>query len=120
MKAALASLGFAALRQGVRPPELKFLKRYQEHWDFKVLLERLGVTLFLDVGANDGTLAKGVRRMGYQGRMVSFEPNPAEYQNVVALASSDPDWAVEWCAVGSVSGTASLNVTGSNSVLARC
>lgn len=116
MKAALANLGFAALRARIQPPELKFLARYREHWNFKMLLERLGVTLFLDVGANDGTLARGVRRMGYQGRMVSFEPNPAEYQNVVALASGDPEWAVEWCALGSVSGTASLNVTGSNSV----
>lgn len=91
---------------------MRLLARYREQWAFRELLDRLGTTLFLDVGANDGTFAESVRRMGYKGRIVSFEPNPDDYEKVVELASGDKDWTVEWCALGSEPGTASLNVTG--------
>jgi FkbM family methyltransferase len=116
MRTPFVRLGFAALRARIPPPPLRGLARYREYWDFKKLLERLGITLFLDVGANDGTFAQGIRDMGYSGRIVSFEPNPTEFKNTEALASGDPNWTAEWCALGSEAGTAPLNVTDSNSV----
>ena len=60
----MAHLGFAALRANIAPPKLRTLTRYREQWMFKSLLSRLGVTLLLDVGANNGKFAAGVRLMG--------------------------------------------------------
>ena len=112
----MAHLGFAALRANIAPPKLRTLTRYREQWMFKSLLSRLGVTLLLDVGANNGKFAEGVRLMGYSGRIVSFEPNPTEYEALSARASRDPHWTTECCALGNAEGTVSLNITGSNSV----
>ena len=116
MRSIAARLGFAALRAHIAPPKLKTLNRYREQWAFKNLLDRLRITLFLDVGANNGKLAEGVRLLGYRGRIVSFEPNPSEYRALSARASRDPYWTTECCAIGSTEETASLNVTESNSV----
>ena len=116
MRTPLVRLGFAALRAKIPPPSLRGLARYREYWDFKNLLERLGITLLLDVGANDGTFAQGIRDMGYHGRIVSFEPNPTEFANIEALAAGDANWTAEWCALGSEAGIASLNITDTNSV----
>ena len=116
MTTMITRLGFAALRAGIAPPAQRLVTRYQEQWAFKRLLERLRITLLLDVGANDGSWAQSVRLMGYKGRIASFEPNPAEYENIRSRASGDPDWTAECCALGSAEGTLSLNVIGSNSV----
>ena len=116
MRSLIAHLGFAALRANIRPPKLKILTRYQEQWMFKNLLNRLGITLLLDVGANNGKFAEGVRLTGYRGRIVSFEPNPAEHATLSSRASRDPYWSTQCCALGDAEGTVSLNITGSNSV----
>lgn len=116
MRTMAAQLGYAALRAGIPPPSLPLLNRYREQWSFKRLLDRLGITLFLDVGANTGSLAESVRLTGYTGRMVSFEPNPTDYQALIYRARGDSRWAAKCCALGDTDGTVSLNVTGSDSV----
>src|SRR3954466_12945604 len=64
------------------------------------LLGELGVTLVLDVGANVGEYGVLLRRLGYAGRIVSFEPVAA---NVEGLRSRvDALWAVEHVALGRV------------------
>jgi FkbM family methyltransferase len=114
MKSIATRLGFAALRAGIAAPKLRALTRYREHWAFKCLLERLRITLLLDVGANDGSWAESVRLMGYKGRIASFEPNPSDCESVRARASGDPNWTVECCALGSAEGTLPLNVIGNS------
>jgi FkbM family methyltransferase len=76
------------------------------------LLRRLDVNVVLDVGANRGQFAQLVRRIGYTGRVVSYEPVSSNLAPLRAAAASDPDWIVEDFALGDVESTARINVSG--------
>ena len=69
------------------------------------------VDCVLDVGANKGQFARSLRRAGYRGRIVSFEPVRAAYDVLARAARDDPDWWVRHCALGSRDGTATIHVS---------
>jgi FkbM family methyltransferase len=75
-------------------------------------LREHGVTCVLDVGANDGSYARELRRFGYTGRIVSFEPTTVAFRRAEQSAARDLLWTVLPYALGSVSGTATINVAG--------
>lgn len=79
-----------------------------------VLLDRLGVDLIIDVGANVGQYAGLVRAFGYQGEIFSFEPMLAEYEQLSAAASRDPLWHTSRSAVGAEQGETTINVAGNS------
>ncbi len=71
-----------------------------------------GVEVVLDVGANAGQFAQGLRRSGYQGRIVSFEPLSEAHAALSRAAADDPLWDVATrCAVGAAEGQAEINVS---------
>lgn len=70
-----------------------------------------GVDLVLDVGANRGQYARGLRSLGYKGAIHSFEPIKAEFDMLAARAAGDSLWQLSHCAVGATAGTATLNVS---------
>ena len=74
-------------------------------------IERNGVDLVLDVGANAGQHAQMLRQAGYTGEIISFEPQPAAYATLNALAANDPRWTARNCAVGAAQGRLTLNVS---------
>lgn len=57
-----------------------------------------------DVGAHDGGFARMIRRLGYEGWIVSFEPLPQLAQMLRGGADNDEKWLVEECALGEVCG----------------
>jgi FkbM family methyltransferase len=69
------------------------------------------VDLVLDVGANKGQFARGLRAQGYRGRIHSFEPVKAVYDQLAAAAAGDPLWRHANCAVGAAPGSADINVS---------
>jgi len=69
------------------------------------------VQLVLDVGANEGLFASGLRASGYDGRIVSFEPLAEAYAKLEAASRHDPQWDAMHVALGSVAGQATLNVS---------
>ncbi len=71
------------------------------------------VELVLDVGANKGQYARGLRAQGYQGRIHSFEPIIAVYAQLTRAAAGDPLWTTTNCAVGAFAGSADINVSDS-------
>ena len=74
------------------------------------LLAKLEVDLVLDVGANNGQYAKGIRRAGYAGPIISFEPAPEPFAKLRKASEKDPDWKAVQAALGSASGVGQLNL----------
>jgi FkbM family methyltransferase len=81
------------------------------HWRRGEILRRYGVTLVLDVGANIGQYALGLRRDGgYRGRILSFEPISAVYEALVRATANDPKWECVPLALSDQDGTAEITV----------
>jgi FkbM family methyltransferase len=75
----------------------------------------------LDIGANTGQYSLGLRKAGYKGRIVSFEPLAMAYTDLKAKAAHDKNWQAYNYAIGDIITTSSINVSGhspSSSILA--
>jgi FkbM family methyltransferase len=79
-------------------------------------LDRFGVDLVFDIGANAGQFATALRSVGYKrGSLVSFEPLLDAYQALTAAAARDPKWAVhQRGAIGNYDGEVEINVAGNS------
>jgi FkbM family methyltransferase len=76
------------------------------------LLDRLRINCALDVGANTGQTGRYLRRIGYKGTLISFEPVRSAHAFLVAEAKDDPNWIVaSRCAIGAKSGSLEVNVS---------
>jgi FkbM family methyltransferase len=75
-------------------------------------LESHRVNIVLDVGANSGQYTTGLRRAGYKGRVVSFEPLSEPFSILKSKVSTDPLWDCQRCALGDTDGTISVNIAG--------
>ena len=74
------------------------------------MLTKHEVDLVLDVGAADGGYGTSLRRFGYTGRIVSFEPLSASFESLIATIKDDPTWTAHHLALGAESGSASINI----------
>jgi FkbM family methyltransferase len=74
------------------------------------LMERLGINLVLDVGANDGGYASELRGSGYRGRIWSYEPLSKAFADLSKSAARDDLWKTVNCACGAKAGSATINV----------
>jgi FkbM family methyltransferase len=79
------------------------------------LIRRHAIDLVVDGGANTGQWGSLVRWGGYRDHIVSFEPLPEAYTELVARTARDPGWEVRRMALGAEQGEAELNVA-ANSV----
>jgi FkbM family methyltransferase len=64
------------------------------------LLEKHKIECVLDVGANAGQFGKSLRKLGYTGRIISFEPMDRARSELERIASVDPNWEVFALALG--------------------
>lgn len=78
-------------------------------------LQKFGVDLVLDVGANRGQFASEMRRSGYAGRIVSFEPLSSAHEELLLASAGDAMWdAFPRCALGAHDGEAEINIAGNS------
>ena len=79
------------------------------------LLEFCRIDLVLDVGANRGHYATGLRANGYVGRIVSFDPLAAAHAILEATARADAGWEVApRMALGDMDGEITIHVAGNS------
>lgn len=99
----MRSRGFDIIRH---PPRRSF------QWELLHLFERLGINCVLDVGANHGQYARGLREWGYRGDIVSFEPVPEVFEALEREMAGDARWRGHAWALGDADGEATINVAG--------
>lgn len=93
--------------------ELRPLRKAREpHRRLVNLLERLGVDLVVDGGANRGQYAGLLREAGWRGPILSIEPVPELRDDLVRRAARDPAWRIAPAvALGAAPGRAVLEVS---------
>ena len=70
------------------------------------------IDLVLDVGANIGQYGMLLRRLGYSGKIVSFEPLSSAYSQLKAASDKDSLWEVApRAAIGNEDGQILINVS---------
>jgi FkbM family methyltransferase len=78
-------------------------------------LRAFDIDLVIDIGANEGQFAKGLRAGGYSGHIVSFEPLTAAHRRLLQENNSDSAWYVHpRCALGDRLGEIELNISGNS------
>lgn len=79
------------------------------------MLKHHGVNLVLDVGANVGQFAKGLRNANYDGRILSFEPLAQAHESLLAAARHDALWDIApRVAIGDHEGEVQMHVAGNS------
>ncbi len=76
----------------------------------QAMLAKHDVDLVLDVGAAHGGYGTSLRKFGYTGRIVSFEPLSESYASLSAMIKDDPTWTAHQLALGTESGQATINI----------
>ncbi len=88
------------------------LKSFEHARHLNRLFDQLGIDTVLDVGANEGGYRELVRNfVGFDGRVVSFEPVPAVYEALEKGAAGDPHWKGYRMALGDADGELDIHVT---------
>jgi FkbM family methyltransferase len=99
--------GMPLLRRLVRPRMASLLAKYMYLGE---ALERYGVELVIDVGANVGQFGLALRAIGYRGRILSFEPFDEAYRALARTAEQDAGWDAVNVALDDAEGARELAV----------
>ena len=78
------------------------------------LLNHFGINKILDVGANVGQYASLMRKFGFQGQIISFEPMRAAFAALTSAASLDPLWKPNHFALGDADTESEINIAGNS------
>jgi FkbM family methyltransferase len=77
------------------------LETHELEQHLRELFRRHAIETVLDVGANTGQYVEFLRvKVGYEGRIVSFEPVPELARALIVKATNDPRWSVYPIALG--------------------
>jgi FkbM family methyltransferase len=105
----------SALRKLLSKRDLALVRTNQvsAHLEFVYsTIRRLGIELVLDVGANIGQTGVELRSRGYNGRIVSFEPQPDAFEELQVRCAADRNWTCRQIALGAVNGTLQMHISG--------
>lgn len=86
-----------------RYPDLDLKRRYQ-------LMSKLNIEIILDVGANTGQYSSTLRELGYNNRIISFEPLKNAFNQLQNNSIKDNYWSVHNYALGNENCISAINV----------
>ena len=69
------------------------------------------ISLVLDVGANEGQYGTIIRRGGYDGKIISFEPVRTVFEMLAQQSESDLKWMARNEALGDFDGYSKINIS---------
>jgi FkbM family methyltransferase len=103
----------------LRPLADKVISRVPWKWSrlirdralLKLVLDELHINCVLDVGANLGQYGILLRRLGYRGYIVSFEPVRENYETLKLVAAQRGPWKVFPYALGAHNEQRQINIT---------
>jgi FkbM family methyltransferase len=75
------------------------------------LFDQYQINVVIDVGARRGEYGKWLRRNGYKGWIISFEPVAESFGFLAKTAARDPRWQAYNLALGRERGEGKINVT---------
>jgi FkbM family methyltransferase len=103
--------GVLGYHVGLRPPTADTLQGH-----LATLFDRFEFNCVIDVGAHQGGFGRLVRDLGYPGRIVSFEPVPANFARLQEASAADAEWLTHRQALGAESGRRAIHVTRQSSL----
>ena len=74
------------------------------------LLPHLSIDRVIDVGAHRGEYGRFLRKLGFDGRIDSFEPSRVPFEDLSRDAARDRDWVCHQVALGATDGERHLHV----------
>lgn len=75
------------------------------------IIKLADIDLVLDVGANTGQYALEMRKIGYKGKIISFEPMTTEFSHLKNLNELDQNWEAYNFALGLTFSEQEINIT---------
>jgi FkbM family methyltransferase len=81
---------------------------YEDH--LRRLLSTFKINCVLDVGSYRGDFARMLRRLGYIGLIISFEPVTSNFEALEEARVEDTEWRTHRMALGSTKGEAPMHV----------
>jgi FkbM family methyltransferase len=98
-----------AARNGLPNQQMK-MAHYISAEHIAWILREMRINCVLDVGGNRGQFGLRLRKAGYDGRIVSFEPLPHLAEQLHEHADKDPEWHVMHFALGNEESEAEMTV----------
>src|SRR5664279_3594242 len=78
---------------------------------YRKIMNQFKVDHIIDVGANEGQFAIGMRKLGYEGLISSFEPLNGVFRLLKENSKRDPKWQTINLALGSKDEQLEINVS---------
>lgn len=75
------------------------------------LIKHHEINKIMDIGANTGIYGEEMRKWGYKGEIVSFEPLSDAFNKLKSNSQNDNKWQILNCAIGNFDGETSINIS---------
>ena len=72
----------------------KYSTIYEDFFSLINFINNNKIDTVLDIGANKGQYAQSLRRFGFKGRIISFEPLNKEFNILQKNSKNDSNWIV--------------------------